>query len=106
MTWYKAYNNSKHDRARGLKAATFANIIDAFCGLSAVLAAQYLIHDFGPVNGVLADEGIGDGYDEGIGQYVRLKYPSNLPSDERYDFEWQALRKASDPFQKYDYDAV
>jgi hypothetical protein len=106
LDWYKAYNKSKHDRARELKAATFTNLIDAFCGLSVVLTAQFLFHDFGPANGVLTDEGIGDGWEEGIGQYVRLEYPSNLPPSERYDFEWQALRKTRDPFQKYDYDAV
>jgi hypothetical protein len=106
LTWYQVYNASKHDRAQELKAATFTNLIDAFCGLSAALTAQFLFYDFGPANSVLTDEGIGDGYEEGIGQYVRLRYPSNVPCANRYDFDWQALRKTSDPFQKYDYDAV
>lgn len=106
LRWYQAYNTSKHDRAQELKAATFADVIDAFCGLSVVLASQFLNNDFGPADGAIGSEGIGDGHEEGIGQYVRLKYPSNVPSADRYDFKWQDLRNASDPFQKFDYDAV
>jgi hypothetical protein len=106
LAWYRAYNTSKHDRAQELRAATFASVIDAFCGLSAVITAQFLSHDFGPANGVLTDPGIGDGYEEGIGQYVRLKYPSSVPSADRYDFKWTDLKTASHPFQKFDYDAV
>jgi hypothetical protein len=106
LTWYQAYNTSKHDRAQEFKAATFAAVIGAFCGLSAVITAQFLFHNFGPANGALTDQGIGDGYEEGIGQYVRLMYPSSLPPAERYDFKWADLRVASYPFQKFDYDAV
>lgn len=106
LTWYQAYNASKHDRAQELKAATFTNVVDAFCGLCAVLTAQFLSYDFSPANGVLTVEGFGDGYEEGIGQYVRLKYPSNVPLADRYDFNWENLRNTSDPFQKYNYDAV
>lgn len=106
LAWYQAYNTSKHDRAQELRAATFAAVIDAFCGLSAVITTQFLFHDFGPANGVLTDQGIGDGYEEGTGQYVRLKYPSSLPSADRYDFKWADLKTVSDPFRKFDYDAV
>jgi hypothetical protein len=106
LTWYQAYNVSKHDRAQELKAATFNDVIDAFCGLSALLTAQFLFYDFGPANGTLTVEGIGDGYEEGIGQYLRLKYPSNVPPVDRYDFKWEDLRNTSDPFQRFNYDAV
>lgn len=106
LTWYRAYNTSKHDRAQELKSATFSDLIDAFCGLSVVLTAQFLDHDFGPSNGSLRLQGIGDGCEEGLGKYVRLRYPSGLPSNKQYDFEWQALAATSDPFQEFDYDAV
>jgi hypothetical protein len=106
LAWYRAYNASKHDRAQELKAATFADLIDAFCGLAVVLTSQFLNNDFGPATGYISVEGTGDGHAEGIGQYVRLKYPSNVPAADRYDFEWQDLSRTSDPFQKFDYDAV
>lgn len=106
LTWYQAYNTSKHDRAQGLKDATLESLIEAFCGLAAVLTSQFLFHDFGPANGSLKLEGIGDGYEEGLGEYVRLKYPSAVPAVERYDFKWEDLRKSNDPFQKFDYDVV
>jgi hypothetical protein len=106
LSWYQAYNASKHDRAQELKAATFDAVIDAYCGLSVVLTAQFLFYDFVPANDVLTAEGIGDGLEEGIGQYVRLKYPSNVPPADRYDFKWENIRNTSDPFQKFNYDAV
>jgi hypothetical protein len=71
-----------------------------------VLTAQFLSHDFGPADDAITAEGIGDGCEGGIGQYVRLKYPSNLPTDARYDFNWQDLQETSDAFEKFDYNAV
>jgi hypothetical protein len=106
LAWYRTYNTSKHDRAQEHKSATFNDLIDAFFGLSVVLTAQFLDHDFGPMNGALTAEGTGDGCEEGIGQYVRLRYPANLPPGEQYDFDWETLSKTSDPFQKFNYDAV
>jgi hypothetical protein len=108
LAWYQAYNTSKHDRAQELKAATFANLIDAYCGLSIVLAAQFLTFDFGPANSVLSLGSFYGNHEYGaaIGQHVRIKYPANLPLADRYDFKWPDLAKTSDPFQKFDYDAV
>jgi len=108
LTWYQAYNSSKHDRAQELKEATFSHLIDAFCGLSSVLAAQFLNYDFGPADDVLATGSFYGNYDyeEAIGQYVRIKFPTNLPAAERYDFKWPDLRGSSDPFQRFNYDAA
>jgi hypothetical protein len=108
LTWYQAYNASKHDRAKELKAATFNNLIDAFCGLSSLLASQFLNYDFGPADSVLATGSFYGNYDyeESIGQYARIKYPSNLPPADRYEFKWPDLKESSDPFQKFDYDAA
>ena len=108
LAWYQAYNVSKHDRAQELKAATFRHLIDAFCGLSAVLAAQFLSYYFGPANAVLATGSFYGyhGYEESIGQYVRIKYPNNLPPADRYEFKWPDLKGLIDPFQKFDFDSV
>jgi len=106
LTWYKAYNQSKHDRAQNLKVATFENIVDAFTGLAVLLAAQFYYYDFGPMDDVLSTGGINDGFEEGIGGYVRIKYPSNVPAGERYDFDWQMLASQTDPFQKFNFNVI
>jgi hypothetical protein len=108
LTWYQAYNSSKHDRAQELKAATLDNLVEAYGGLSIVLAAQFFSYDFGPADAFLSTGTFyGDHeYEESIGQYARIRYPSNLPSDGRYEFKWPDLRNSSEPFQRFNYDVL
>jgi hypothetical protein len=81
-------------------------VVDAFCGLAALLAAQFYYYDFGPTDDVLSTGGIDDGYEDGIGGYVRVKYPDNVPATDRSDFKWQDMETEADPFQKFDYDQI
>ena len=46
LSWYKAYNQVKHNRAERLKAANFANLMNAFCGLFVVLTAQFKAQEY------------------------------------------------------------
>jgi hypothetical protein len=105
LDWYQAYNSIKHDRAQNLKEATLEKVVGAFCGLAAVLAAQFCIYDFGPRDDLLCVGGIDDGHETGIGNYVRVKYP-NIPSVDRYDFDWSTLQGQYDPFDRFDYNLV
>jgi len=111
LSWYQAYNKVKHDRVNNLEEANLGNLIDAVCGLAIVLAAQYWIYDFTPNNDVLvADDG--DEFEGGIGGYLRVKFPENVPDDQRYDLNLQTLQSQQAfedkkrPFVKYNYDAV
>jgi hypothetical protein len=105
LVWYQAYNSIKHDRAQNLKEATLDHVVDAFCGLAALLAAQFYDYDFGPRDDLLSLGGIDDGHETGIGNYVRVKYP-NIPLDDRYEFDWPKLEGHPDPFGKFNYDLV
>lgn len=107
LSWYQAYNSVKHDRANSLHLANFENLIDAYCGLTALITSQYLFEDFSPSPDVLqVNSGYNDGYDAAIGGYFRVVVPHFIPDGDRYDFDWQTLSKDSDPFQKFDYDAA
>lgn len=103
LPWYKAYNETKHDRHSKFELATFDNLIDAFCGLVAILSSQFLTHDFSPGDWALSAGGINDGMESAIGGYFRIKFPNDWPSDERYEFKWQDIENESDPFQRYNY---
>jgi hypothetical protein len=105
LDWYDAYNKSKHDRSANLDQANLKNLIGAFTGLAVLLAAQYYIYDFSPNNGFLIAED-SDRFEGGIGGYLRVAFPSNVPSVERYDFDWSTLEANPNPFQKIDYDNV
>ena len=41
----------------------------------------------------------GDGMEPAIGGYFRVKFPTDWPVDEQYDFDWAAIENQPDPFQ-------
>lgn len=107
LSWYQAYNATKHDKANSLQLASFENLLDAFCGLVALITSQYLFEDFSPKPGALIiNSGWNDGFDASIGDYFRVALPRRIPVDERYDFDWQTLAQESSPIQKFNYDTT
>lgn len=108
LSWYDAYNKTKHDRANSLHIATFENLIDAFSALVILLSSQYIFEDFGPAPDLLQiNSGWNDGYDAAIGDYFRILFPRHTPEEGRYDFNWETLSSSTNtPFAKYDYDTA
>lgn len=106
LSWYQAYNATKHDRHQAFAQATFSHLIDAVCGLVAVLAAQFYTEDFSPAPSRLALEGNGDGMESAIGEYFRIQFPNDWPVEQRYDFNWQSLKNENNPFQTFDFDSL
>ena len=106
LPWYSAYNSTKHDRYASFPSATFRNLLDSCCGLLVLLSAQFGTHDFSPGDALFALEGPNDGMESGIGGYFRVRFPSSIPEDMRYDFEWHKLRNEPDPFATIDYSAI
>lgn len=106
LPWYQAYNSTKHDRHMRFAEATFDHLLDACCGLLVLLSAQFETNDFSPGETLLAFEGRGDGTKSGIGGYFRVRFPSNWPTELRYDFNWQKLENELDPFRTIDYSTI
>jgi hypothetical protein len=107
LPWYAAYNTTKHDRHSEFEKATFGHLLEACCGLLVILSAQFETNDFSPSNSVLAlKDGSSDGMESGIGGFFRVRFPSNWPADQRYDFDWEQLKREADPFQKIDYSSI
>jgi hypothetical protein len=102
LPWYQAYNEAKHDRHDKFCQANFGNLLDATGGLVVILSAQFYTHDFSPSRPNLALSGFGgppSGYEEAIGGYFHVKFPTTWPSAEQYAFDWQLLGQNADPFQ-------
>jgi hypothetical protein len=106
LSWYDAYNITKHDRHDEFEMASFQHLIDACCGLLVVLSAQFETNDFSPGNDVIVAEGHRDGMECGIGGYFRIRFPDNCPMGLRYEFDWQRLKDEPDPFQTIDYSQI
>jgi len=100
-TWYRAYNEAKHDRHKQFETANFRNLLDAVAGLMALLSSQFCDRDFeGPHIPVFVDDTYeGDGFETAIGKFFRIKYPDDWPQDQRYDFEWEKIKNDPAPFQ-------
>lgn len=103
LSWYTAYNSTKHDRYSNFKEASFQHLIDAVSGLAVLLASQFMDNDFSPSDNLLSIGGRNDGYEDSIGGFFRIKYPSSIPKDKKYDFDWQFLKDKKNPFQNFTY---
>lgn len=103
LAWYKAYNESKHDRHGQFAKANFDHLLNACSGLLVLLSAQFGTNDFSSIDPFLSVEGRGDGMESGIGGYFRVRFPKNWPPEMRYSFDWQKLKDEPDPFASNDY---
>ena len=107
LPWYRAYNATKHDRHNEFKKATFEHLLESCCALLALLSAQFATNNFSPIDDYLiASSGDEDGMETGIGEYFRVKFPTNFPLHLRYDFDWQSLKGTPHPFQEFDYNQI
>jgi hypothetical protein len=100
LTWYDAYNDTKHDRHKNLEQANLENLTDAIAGLVAVLGAQFYTHGFSQVT-LWADD-----IDEkkrspfvlAIGDYFLIKFPTNWNPNDCYSFDWKKIENDPKPF--------
>jgi hypothetical protein len=105
LSWYEAYNATKHDRHESFERATLEQMIDAIGGLIVLISSQFYTYDFGPGSTYLV-AGTHDGMESSIGGYFRIRYPTDWPPDLQYDFDWQKMRSEPDPFAQFDYSVI
>jgi len=103
--WYQYYNEVKHDIHSNFKHANIKNLVEAVCGLVALLSAQFLKEDFSPNPGHLVLQGPGDGMETSIGDYFRVKYP-DWDEKDRYAFNWQDIKNEPNIIQCHDYNLI
>jgi hypothetical protein len=97
LSWYQAYNQTKHDRHVQFKEANFQNLLEAVAGLVVLLSSQFHTHDFLPLSVLVGDRP--DQYDVAIGDYFLVKFPKDWPAQDRYSFNWENVKNDADPFQ-------
>jgi hypothetical protein len=111
LTWYRSYNKSKHNRHENFHLATFDALMDAFCALNVLLSAQFQDEEYAPGSKSLSVSGAcytyegDDGMEPSIGDMLRIKFPTDWPLAERYEFAWPSIATLDDPFDDFDYAA-
>jgi hypothetical protein len=107
LTWYQAYNKSKHDRQDQFKLANLESLLNAITGLLVLLSSQFCTQEFSPASSSLAISGH-DYYDgqAALGGFFRIEFPKDWSKDELYEFDWQSLKNEPDRFNKIDYNLI
>jgi hypothetical protein len=106
LSWYQAYNNSKHGRREKFKEANLRNLINSLAGLLILLSSQFRDQDFSPGPTLLSTL---DSYykaEPAIGGLFRIEFPNDWKDSERYDFNWNSIRTQPDRFRKINYDLI
>ena len=107
LPWYRAYNRVKHDRQANFALASFGTCTDAFCGVAAILASQFICSDFRFTTRTGFYSKPHDGFEDAIGGYLRVKFPETFPERERYDFDLtKEAWSAKDFIDQFDYSLV
>jgi hypothetical protein len=97
LPWYKAYNETKHDRHGKFANATFEHLTDAVSALVAILASQFYTYDFSPSDTLLSIGEHNDGMESAIGNYFRVMFPTDWNQNDKYQFHWQGLETHPNP---------
>ena len=107
LSWYKAYNSSKHDRQNEFKKANLENLLNSVAGLLVLLSSQFGTQDFSTAGAVL---GINtDNYystSPALGDFFHIEFPNDWRDEEKYGFNWSELKKQPNRFQKIDYNRI
>lgn len=107
LTWYEAYNKSKHNRLNSFQKANFSHLLEAFTGLFVLLSSQFGRESFSTYEkslNVSVDSYFSS--DFGIGGFLMVTFPDNWRDDEIYDFDWDKLKKENNRFEKIDYNNI
>lgn len=102
LSWYKAYNDVKHDRQNNFHQANLNNLLQAIAGVCIILFSQFSIYSF---NAYQRQESY-TGNDDGAifsGESLFSILPANWPDDDKYDFEWEELKSKPEPFVKFNF---
>ena len=107
LSWYRAYQRTKHNRASLLYEANMKNLMNAFCGLFVVLTAQFGDEDYatGPILVAVSGRDSYYGCEFGIGDMLKAIFPE-WSEEEKYDINWAEVCESPDRFRRFDYDAI
>lgn len=92
LSWYKAYNDVKHNRCQNFPMASLRTLLDAISGLLCIIHAQ-----IGDAVQQVFESNIyfsADGDDDVLVRSFKIS-PYQFPDNEKYDFDWEKLK--SDP---------
>ncbi|MGB4957119.1 MAG: hypothetical protein WBO49_01570, partial [Candidatus Saccharimonas sp.] len=85
LSWYQAYNATKHARGSKLMDASLENVVDAMTALVVLISAQFYTIDFTGPDYLIAETGLTYG-EHAIGGYFSVLFP-DLEIENRYNLD-------------------
>ena len=100
LSWYKAYNDVKHNRWQNFTLANLKNLLDAISGMLRVIYAQ-----IGDAVQHVFESNIYFSADDAVDVSVRsfTITPFQCPDSEKYDFDWDNQKTDSNRFQRFQF---
>ncbi len=107
LSWYQAYNSSKHDRHNSFGQANLRNLLNSISALLVLLSSQFGREEFSPAMPGLAVTGVSYySTTPALGDFFHIDYPDDWEESELYDFTWRDIRDQPDKFVKFNYDEI
>jgi hypothetical protein len=106
LSWYQAYNQSKHDRHNEFKKANFENLLYSISGLLVLLSSQFGLESFSPSAQHIGLDGSDYSYYDtqpAIGGFFHIEFPNDWNESELYEFNWSDIKNETDRFNKINY---
>lgn len=101
LSWYQAYNHSKHNRFTNFQEASLENVFVGICSLVVILAAQFPDR-IGLLDGSNMRMSIEDDDDTIIAGKFSITFP-HRGNSERCNFDWGNLKSNNNAFQLYQF---
>jgi hypothetical protein len=101
LSWYKAYNEAKHNRDTKFERSNFENTIEAIAGLLCILFAQFnahTTHPYRPPDWLHDQDDLGM---QGVEGSMFDIAPPTWTTAESYDFEWTTLKLDPNPYENF-----
>lgn len=101
LSWYKAYNDVKHNRCQNFPMASLKNLLDAICGLFCVIYAQVgdTVKQVFESNIFFSIKG-----ETSVSVRSFTIIPCQISDNEKYDFKWDDLQSNPNRIQSFPFD--
>jgi hypothetical protein len=103
LSWYKAYNQAKHNRDTKFERSNFENTVEAIAGLLCVLFAQFNVHTtypYRPAEAIYIEDTLGM---QGVEGSMFDIAPPIWTTPKSYDFDWKILKLGPEPYEKFSF---
>lgn len=106
LSWYKAYNNVKHDRNNNFPEANLKNLTLAISGLFTILFSQYFTFSFDSFQNNISHTTDNHGFKYTSKSIFKIKLPTTWPETEKYDFDWNTIKTSHHKFDIFNFDVI